>query len=158
MPVERLPYPLGPRSFPRTDRQFDVCKLGREKSPDLLDRHGEVGVAVKTVGSQSRQEAHSHRQPLTPLPGLQQPKLGPEDACFTYHLGGSVAAAVVDDDHLGGIGATREIRLELAQTGWQSLLFIQGRNDDREQRLGTLARRPAFWCIHLQPLSITASV
>ena len=130
----RLPEPAGPGRRPGADGNAGPRELGRKEASQLLYGHGKVGVALEPV--LARRSLHPDPDGVTLAPvRLRDEANAPNAACDVGdEVRRRVRAAVIDDDDFPAVGLAGEMRGNLGKGVDDSGLFVEGRDDDGEER------------------------
>ena len=106
----------------------------RQKTVDLVDRHGEIRIGDHAVLAVGLQYAAPDGAAFAGQVFVQDAQPGEGSGKFPGHCEGAVLAAVFHHQHFGGVGLFFQECKDLPQGAGQAGLFISSRDDNGEER------------------------
>lgn len=143
-PIDRPPAPMTVRGLIIADRsgQFsggdgdiEIGAFGRKKFVHFGDGHGEIDIAHEAKLTLGREHPPADGESFARLFFLQHDAIGITLSVSVGNRQGTVAAAILDDQHFGRIGLSLQKSEDLLQGIGQAVFFVVNGKDDRKKRV-----------------------
>ena len=130
----RLTESAGPGGRPGAYGYTGSVQRRREEAGQLLNRHGQVGVTLEAIFSGGGLYPHTDGVALAAVGLRYEASTLDSGGCVRHEACGGVGAAVINYDHLPGVGLPGEVVGDFREGVTDPGLFVEGRDDDGEER------------------------